>query len=146
MFSYILLIMIVGSTTVKELGTTGVEINFSAGEPTAESYSFPEAVWLNKQGEPNTPSLLYKIGIPQGGDVTVTVLGHDEAVFKNVIVDPVYYVAVDEDPSQRGEISYSKVYEQNAFFPDNLVMVSEPGYFRDLYRCARFRIPNPGVL
>jgi hypothetical protein len=125
--------MIVGNTTVKELGTTGIEINFSAEETTAESYSFPEAVWLNKQGEPNTPSLLYKIGIPQDGNVTVTVLSHDETVFRNVAVDPVYYVAVDEEPFHRREDLRGRVYEQNAFFPDSLVVVSRPGYFRDLY-------------
>ncbi|MCK4941544.1 hypothetical protein KAS45_05580, partial [candidate division WOR-3 bacterium] len=133
MLSYILFIMIVGNTTVKELGTTGIEINFSAEEASAESYSFPEAVWLNKQGEPNTPSLLYKIGIPQGGDVTVTVVSHDETVFRNVVVDPVYYVAVDEEPFQQRETFYASVYKQNRFFPDKLVSVSKPGYFRDLY-------------
>ncbi len=133
MLSYILLIMIVGNTTVKELGSRGIEIDFSAAEPTAESYSFPDAVWLNKQGEPNTPSLLYKIGIPQGGNAAVTVLDHDEVVFKNVVVDPVYYVAVEEGPAQKRGRIHSEVYEQNRFFPDDLVVISEPGYFRDLY-------------
>ncbi|KPK63685.1 hypothetical protein AMJ83_05640 [candidate division WOR_3 bacterium SM23_42] len=133
MLSSIFIVLIVGNTTISELGTTGVEISFSMPEVRREDYSFPEAMWLNKSGEPNLPSLLYKVGIPQDGDVVVTVVGHDETVFRNVVVDPVYYVAVDEEPLGEKIDFHGEVYKLNALFPDRLIDVSKPGYFRDLY-------------
>jgi hypothetical protein len=125
--------MIVGNTTIRELGASGIEITFSSDKVTTEDYAFPDAVWLSKLGEPNLPSLMYKVGIPQDGDVEVTVAGYDEIIFKDVVVDPLYYVAITEDPASASAVPYSDVYQQNDFFPDSLVVVSRPGYFRDLY-------------
>jgi hypothetical protein len=133
MLNLFLLITIVGNTTIRELGTSGIEITFSADKATRDEFSFPEAVWLNEVGEPNVPSVSYKIGIPQNGSVEVSVIGHDESVFKDVVVDPVYYVAVDERNGSDSAIFRGAVYDRNAFFPDSLVVFSKPGYFRDLY-------------
>lgn len=133
MLSLLMLFVVVGTTTIRQLGTTGVEISFSTTETSREDYSFPEAVWLSKAGEPNIPALLYKVGIPQGGDVDVTLIEHRENVYKDVVVEPAYYVAVDEGPFSEHEIYRADVYNQNRFFPDSIVSVSKPGYFRDLY-------------
>ena len=133
MLSLVLLITIVGNTTIRELGTAGIEITFSVDKATREEFSFPEAVWLNEVGEPNVPSISYKIGIPQNGGVDVSVISHEESVFKDVVVEPVYYVAVDERNGSESGTSYGDVYDRNAFFPDSFVVVSQPGFFRDLY-------------
>lgn len=133
MFSFILLVAIVGSTTIKELGTKGLEITFSADKVTREDFSFSDATWLSEVGEPDLPSLQHKIGIPQDGGVQVTVISHDESIFKDVVIEPAYYVAVSETRDAESPIFRGDVYKQNAFFPDNLIAVSEPGYFRDLY-------------
>jgi hypothetical protein len=133
MTSLIFITIIVGNATIRELGASGIEISFTAEKITRENYTFPEAIWLNRLGEPNLPSLEYKVGIPQDGDVEVTVADYDEIIFKDINVDPVNYVAVAEDPGYRGRLEYGEVYQQNAFFPESLVVVSKPGYFRDLY-------------
>ncbi|UCD06396.1 MAG: hypothetical protein JSV98_03980 [candidate division WOR-3 bacterium] len=133
MVSFLLLFVVVGTTTIRQLGTDGVEISFSADFEGRDDYSISDAVWLSKFGEPNIPSLLYKIGIPQDGDVEVRVISHRERVFRNVVIEPAYYVAVDEGPVSDRDLYRADVYMQNRFFPDSLISVSEPGYFRDLY-------------
>jgi len=133
MFSYALLILVVGATTVNQVGTKGIEITFSFDEFSREEYSFPEAMWFSRQGEPNVPSLSYKVGIPQDGGVEVSVVGYTETVFKDAVVEPAYYVAVDEVAASDAKKFYADVYRQNRYFPDDIIVVSEPGYFRDLY-------------
>jgi hypothetical protein len=133
MFSMYLLVMSIGNTTIRELGTSGIEITYASEKTTREDFSFTDALWLNELGEPNLPSMVYKIGIPQNGRVVIEIVGYDEITLKDVVVDPVNYVAIDEDPASTGAAYYADVYRRNAFFPDSLIVVSEPGYFRDLY-------------
>jgi hypothetical protein len=133
MFSSILLITLVGSTTIVEHGNRGIDILFSAGKVTREDFSFSDAAWFSKVGEPDLPSLLYRIGIPQDGSVQVNIVSQDELVFKDVVIEPAYYVAVGETQDAASPVFRGEVYGQNAFFPDDIIMVSEPGYFRDLY-------------
>jgi hypothetical protein len=133
MVSFALLISVVGATAVNQVGTNGIEIVFSFDEFSREEYSFPEAVWFSQPGEPNVPSLTYKVGIPQDGGVEVSVVGHTETVLKDVVVEPAYYVGVDEGAVSGAKQFYADVYRQNRYFPDSVVVVSAPGYFRDLY-------------
>jgi hypothetical protein len=133
MVSFALLILVVGATKVNQIGTSGVEIIFSFDEFSREKYSFSEEVWFSRRGEPNVPSLMYKVGIPQVGGVEVSVVGYTEMVFEDVVIDPTYYVAVDEVTTPETRIFYADVYKQNRFFPESFITVSEPGYFRDLY-------------
>jgi len=133
MLSLILLVMIVGNTTVTELGSEGIEITFSSDKVTRDDVSFPEATWLSNVGEPDLPSLTYKIGIPQGGSVEVMLVNNDESVLKDITVEPAYYVAINETGNGESPVFRGEVYTQNAFFPNEVVSVSEPGYFRDLY-------------
>lgn len=133
MISFAALLLAVGATTVNELGTRGVEIFFSAEAVSREDHSFPGAVWLSGHGEPNVPSLRYKIGVPQAGSVAVRVVSHREAILEDVTLEPAHYVGVQEAGSREAVRFHAGVYEQNRFFPDRLVSVSEPGYFRDLY-------------
>jgi hypothetical protein len=46
--------------------------------------AFTEGVRLNKTGEPDLPSLLYKIGLPQDGDFEITISKGREEVFKDI--------------------------------------------------------------
>ncbi len=133
MVSLILLVMIVGSTTVRELGSEGIEITFTSDEVTRDEVTFPEAIWLSKVGEPDLPSLQYKIGIPQGGSVQVTVTGNDESVLRDITIEPAYYVAINETGDGESPVFRGEVYNRNSFFPSGVISVSEPGYFRDLY-------------
>lgn len=133
MISFALFIIVAGAATVNPLGTRGIEIILSAEELSRDQYSFPDAVWLSRHGEPNVPSAQYKIGIPQDGSVAVRVVSHQETVFEDVVIDPAYYVAVHEGRFADTARYYADVYQQNRLYPDRVVSVSEPGYFRDLY-------------
>lgn len=141
MISWAVLLLAVGATTVNELGARGVEIVFSADAVSRDAYSFPGAVWLSGHGEPNLPSLRYKIGIPQDGSVTVRIAGHEETILEDVTIEPARYVGVPEGVSRTLPRIRADVYEQDRFFPDSVLWVSEPGYFRDL-RTVEIRI-NP---
>jgi len=133
MMNLVLLFFIVGTSHIRELGTAGVEISFSLDTLRSIDYSFPDAVWLNREGEPNLPSVVYKLGIPQDGDVEVVVTDYAEEMLRGVTIEPVRYVGIHESPLHETVTVYSEVYKENKFFPKELVEVSQPGYFRDIY-------------
>jgi hypothetical protein len=133
MVNIFLSIFIFVHTNTLTTGKNGVEISFSMDRVSRQDFSFPDAVWLNRAGEPNLPSLVYKIGIPQNGDVEVTILKNSEEVIKNMIIDPVIYTGIYEPPVPEEIKIYGAVYQKNNLFPDNLVEVSKPGYYRDIY-------------
>ncbi len=133
MINLLLMVFVVGTSAIKELGTTGIEISFSLDSLRRMDYSFSEAVWLNNEGEPNLPSVVYKIGIPQDGAVDIIITDYREERVSNAVVEPVYYHGIRELPTPEPMKVYSTVYTENAFFPEDLVEVSEPGYFRDIY-------------
>ncbi len=133
MVNITLLLFIISSSTVRELGNKGIEISFTMDQLDRQDYSFREAVWLNNEGEPNLPSLLYKIGIPQNSDIEVTIIESREEAIKDITIEPVIYTGIYEPPFlETGEIR-SNVYKENRYFPENLIEVSEPAYFRDIY-------------
>ncbi|MBE9492056.1 MAG: hypothetical protein IMY70_04165, partial [Bacteroidetes bacterium] len=133
MVNITLLLFIISSSTVRELGNKGIEISFTMDQLDRQDYSFREAVWLNNEGEPNLPSLLYKIGIPQNSDIEVTIIESREEAIKDITIEPVIYTGIYEPPFlETGEIR-SNVYKESRYFPENFIEVSKPAYFRDIY-------------
>ena len=135
MINFFLLVFSINtSNNIKTIGHTEIEISFSMHKKSAAAdFSFPDAFWLNNIGEPNLPSALHKIGIPQHGDVEVEVVNNQEEVIKNITIEPVRYAGIYEPPIAEAFETQSDVYQKNRFYPTDLFTVSEPGYFRDLY-------------
>lgn len=133
MVNLILLLFIIGSSNVRELGNKGIEISFSMDKFKRQDYSFPEAVWLSNAGEPDLPSLIYKVGIPQNGDIEVRIVENREEVIRNATIEPVIYPVIYEPPLPESVKIHSKVYEENGFFPQDLIEISKPAYYRDIY-------------
>ncbi len=132
MVNLALIIFVIAGANIRAL-KDGVVISFSLERSEAEMLEIPGGVWLNRAGEPELPSLLYKFGIPQNGAVEVNILKHDEAVIRGVEVRPVVEPGIRESVLRDTGIFYSPVYKQNRFFPDSLITVSRPAYLRDLY-------------
>jgi hypothetical protein len=133
MMHVILLLCVIGNTTtVRAFGTAGVEITFSIDSVRSTDYAFPDAVWLNREGEPNLPSIVYTIGIPQDSDVDVVVTKQQEEIIRDVSIEPVYYPGIHESPERVTTPQYADVYKENALFPGDIVTVSRPGDCRDI--------------
>ncbi len=119
---------------------SGYTITLSSERGTQE-YDAPEVMWLAEKGEPNVPSYVYKVGIPQNGTVEVTVANTRERVVRDTLIEPVIYPGIYEPPVPEVIDPFGDVYKQNAFYPEKLIEVSEPGYFRDI-RVVTVRV-NP---
>ena len=140
MISLFLTLLLVSSSSLKTLGTKGLEIHYTIEEPTQKSRSetqypvrFSDGVRLNKSGEPDLQSILYRIGLPQGSDFNITITSGREELHRNITIEPVIIPGIEEPSRQKTEPVLSDIYQKNTFFPQNLIEVSEPGYFRDLY-------------
>ena len=132
MVNLIFVLLIISNSSIKTLGNNGLEISFFIDELDRQTYVFSEAVWLNNEGEPNLPSLLYKIGLPQDCEVEVEIIERQEEILEDVTIDPVVLPGIYEPPYPETKI-HGEVYEENRFFPQDLIEISEPAYFRDIY-------------
>lgn len=133
MISFLLSLFIVSGSNVYPLDNKGVEITFSMETVDRQDYSFPEAVWLSNIGEPNLPSVFYRIGIPQHADVEVTVLESREEIIENITIEPVKHLGIYELPFLDTIDTYGDAYKKSEFFPRDIVELSEPAYYRDIY-------------
>lgn len=133
MIGQFILFFIIESSAVRELGDYGIEITFSLEELNRQDFSFPEAGWLNNFGEPNLPSVVYKLGIPQDGDIEVKIVENQQEVMRSVMVAPVIPLVIYEPPVPETVNIYGGVYKKNRLFPEDLIQLSSLGYFRDIY-------------
>ncbi len=133
MTNIFLLLFLISSSHVYPLNNKGLEIMFSMEALERQGYSFSEAVWLHEIGEPNLPSVIYKIGIPQDSEIELTILENREEIVQNVTIEPVRHLGIYEPPFPEKIEIHGKVYDEDQFFPRALVELSEPAYFRDLY-------------
>ena len=129
----IFLLFLVSSSHVYPLDNKGLEITFAMEALERQDYSFSEAAWLHEIGEPNLPSVIYKIGIPQDSDIEFTILENREQIVQNITIEPVRHLGIYEPPFPETVQVYGSVYEEDRFFPQALVELSEPAYFRDIY-------------
>jgi len=144
MINLCLILLVVNASSVKELGMKGLDIAYTfdritRGQPefvrseTSFLTGFADGVRLNKTGEPDLPSLLYKIGLPQDGDFEITISKGREEVFKDIMIDPVIMPGINEPSLYEPELVLSDIYKRDDFFPRDFMEISQPGYFRDIY-------------
>ncbi len=129
----ILLVLFINSTIqVRELESNGIEFTIVFDEKEIEKIDFPEASWSAEEGEPNVPSIMYKIGIPQNGGVDVQVVENSEILISNYSVEPVRYMGILEPGPKPVDPSIEK-YKNDVFYPGELYEISQPAHCRDLY-------------
>jgi hypothetical protein len=133
MINLFILFFVINSTSIKTLGSAGLDISFSMNNVARGAVVFSEAMYLNNEGEPDLPSVLYKIGIPQDADVEIIVSESRGEVIKNITIDPVIHAGIYEGGEREVYPLRNNVYQENKLFPESMYEVSQPGYFRDIY-------------
>ncbi|APF17360.1 propetide peptidase C25 [Caldithrix abyssi DSM 13497] len=81
-------------------------------------------------GRPNLPALSRFVAIPQGANVEVEVLETRIDEFRDVDIAPAPVIPFD---TQDGPLEYPQdenIYQNDAFYPENIVSVSEPRQIR----------------
>lgn len=79
----------------------------------------------NDEGMPNLPGISKYIAVPQGAVATVRIISKREEIIENINVAPAPRIPLD---TEDGPLEYSKkmkVYEENASYPANPVVLSE---------------------
>ncbi|GAB4337463.1 MAG: hypothetical protein Kow0037_20260 [Calditrichia bacterium] len=121
-------------------GVDGVEVNFSIdkfylqgltldGKEMVEVH-LPGVFLPNETGAPNLPSVSRYIAIPQGAKAIVNVVASRKEVLDNLEIAPAPRIPLE---TEDGPLEYSKnmsIYSQNAFYPGNVVQLSEPTQIR----------------
>ncbi len=132
MIQLMLALAVCGTMRVNELGSNGLEFTLVIDARNMETLDLPGAMWPSEEGEPNLPGFLYKIGIPQGGDVEVQIMENDEILIAGYSVEPVRYVGIAESGPEPVDRSIAK-YQEDVFYPGRLYEISKPAIYRDLY-------------
>lgn len=118
---------------------SGVEVNFSitqmriesqfVGVDTLSTVSIPGVYLPNLAGAPNLPAGCRFIAIPQGATAVVTIEASRTLTYQNLDIvaapEPQFESAVWQNPRKN-----PLIYQANEFYPENPVMVMNPGRIR----------------
>ncbi|MBN2621511.1 hypothetical protein JXB22_10535, partial [candidate division WOR-3 bacterium] len=132
MIDLFMILCLVHTVQVNELAHSGVEIICTFDETSRSAIIVPGAVYLSLEGAPNVPSLRYRIGIPQGGDVRVRIIEQRSRTVADTVIPPAVYSALYESPVPVSRSFLGPVYAQNEYYPYELVTVSDPYFLRDI--------------
>lgn len=129
---FIIPLLIYTVLNIHKLEDRGLQINFYGNEIVVENLRFPGATSFALPGEPNLPALNLFVGIPQDGDVDVRIIEHRTETFYGIDVEPVKPLAIYESPGPEKVEHKSEVYKKDRLFPEDIIEVSQPGYFRNI--------------
>ncbi|HFD04940.1 MAG TPA: hypothetical protein ENJ25_02220 [Firmicutes bacterium] len=92
--------------------------------------SIPGMILPNDAGAPNLPSEGRFIAIPQGANVSVKILSYSTETYKNIDLAPAPKIPFDADDAPLDYSFNEKIYGKNAFFPENIVKISNKKQIR----------------
>ena len=107
-----------------------------ANEENWDKLYFNTATAVGYSGEPLVPRIWKKIAIPSDSDVQVNILSSEYITLSNYNVYPFQQVIGDEIPTFQQDMN---IYNQNEFYPENIISISEPMIMRD-YRIVQIEI------
>ena len=120
----------------------GVTLNFSVhdyllSETTVDrevmnTLTMSGVMLQNNEGSPNVPGYSRYIAVPQGAVVSARIVRKQSETVQDMNIAPAPRIPLDTDI---GPLSYSKdqsIYSKNAFYPENIVQISEPMKIRGL--------------
>jgi len=126
--------------TLQTQGVAGVEIRYEMGsfsmEPlvvngtAAQKILLPGSFLPNDAGAPDLPGLSDAVAIPEGASVTFEVVGVQTRVFRNVDVSPAPVIPREDDDAPLTYARDAAIYSRDAFYPEDVVQVSEPFQLR----------------
>jgi hypothetical protein len=115
--------------------STGVEINFSVNKLNLENVNFDghdmkapkiDGVFLpNNAGMPDLAGTGRYIAIPQGANVVYKIVSYRTEVISNIEIAPAPELPLDNDPTPLKYYKDKSVYDNNAYYPESPVKMSE---------------------
>jgi len=133
MIQILFALTLVSGIQVKANGPAGFEISYVRDATLDQrDLNLPGAAWLSRAGEPELPSYLWTVGIPQTGGVEVRVLDKEEERVSDLAVKPMVPPAIYEPPVPERVETQGPAYQADKYFPDELIQVSEPRLYRDI--------------
>lgn len=93
-------------------------------------YCFDDAGHYDRMGDPMVPVMTIVIGIPLQGDVNVKVVGSDFTV-ETSDIPPVPTFSEQESDVGLAFLTNTKTFQSADFFPDEIVQMETPAFFRD---------------
>ncbi len=92
--------------------------------------ALPQTFLPHDAGKPNLPAVSRFVAIPQGADIQLEILDTRVDVFRDLDIAPALRIPFD---TEDGPLQYPEdevVYQTNAFYPEQIVSVSEPRQIR----------------
>ncbi|MCF7919866.1 MAG: hypothetical protein K9N06_08130 [Candidatus Cloacimonetes bacterium] len=82
----------------------------------------------NNEGNPDLPAISRMIAMPRGAKAEVTYTWLKEEIFEGIDLAPAPRIPWETEDYL--EYNYSKIYENNALYPEEMIIVSEPDVIR----------------
>jgi peptidase C25-like protein/flagellar hook capping protein FlgD/ASPM-SPD-2-Hydin domain-containing protein len=126
--------------SIENQSNSNLEVNFSInsfvfndilidGEH-AKSINLPGVFLPNNEGAPDLPGMGRYIALPQGATASVSIVSSRTETFSNINIAPAFRIPLDTD---NGPLDYTKnmaIYNENKFYPENPVILSEQTQIR----------------
>jgi len=134
-------ILLSGVPQILKSDASGITVSFEVEEwqvssVSSEGHSFVQLDFFGKQviEEPGKPAIPYHtatIGIPIGAKISARIVRIESETLSNAKLIPHSTYRFSESISKSERIPDNSIYQKSAAFPQNLMEVSEPGWFRD---------------
>lgn len=119
-------------------GNVSLEFNINEMSLTTFSYNDEEMQSIgisgisipNAKGLPNVPAYSRVIAIPQGAEAVLRIVSYEQQLIKDVNVEPSLGVQSENDEPDMNYTKDAKVYSENAYYPAEFAMISEPTTMR----------------
>ncbi len=122
--------------TLADASLMGVEINYSTKQfqlddidingSNMKKIILPNVFLPNNEGAPDLPGLSRYIAIPQGAQVSFSITASRTETISNVDVSPAPRIPLDTDTGPLHYKPNTSIYNTNAFYPENPVIISGP--------------------
>ncbi len=114
--------------------STGVEINYSTKQFQMDDIDIngtimkkivlPNVFLPNNEGAPDLPGISRYIAVPQGAEVSFSITASRTETYSNVDVSPAPRIPLDTDTGPLKYKTNTNIYNNNAFYPENPVLLS----------------------
>ena len=121
--------------SIDNQSSSNIEVNFSIGSfvfndilidgENVKTIQLPGVFLPNNEGAPDLPGMGRYIALPQHATATVSIVSSRTETFSNIDIAPAFRIPKVYD---EGPLVYPRdetIYSNNAFYPENPVMISE---------------------
>lgn len=116
-----------------ELNTKQPETkDVNAPKPNSVIYQLHNGARLNKKGAPDVPYLSFTFHVPHNASCNPQIIESDFITFKNIEISPAKGKILRSENPQDVPFTYGKEYNNDSFFPQQLLHANEKFQIRDI--------------